>query len=204
MYLQNKYTSWYYNIIANAKSRVISSDTYTERHHVIPKSLGGANSKDNLVRLTAREHFICHWLLIKMTVDTNQTKMIFALHRMNNANNKQRRYFNLTTNRVYEKNRIEHSNRISTMNSGRIQSEETKQKIRESMLGKNKGLIRSDETKQKLSLAKLGTTRIITENHKQNLSVALKGKNLGKVRTEEQKQNTSLAIAKWWKIKKSV
>ena len=203
MYLHNKYTNWYYNIITNAKSRVVSPDTYTERHHVIPKSLGGLNSKDNLVRLTAREHFICHWLLTKMTLGQDQTKMIFALHRMNSSSNKQQRYSNLSTTRVYEKNRIEHSKRISAMNSGRIQSEETKQKIRESMLGKNKGLIRSDETKQKLSLAKLGKTRVVTENHKQNLSVALKGKNLGKVRTDEQKQNTSLAISNWWKTKKS-
>ena len=39
---------------------------YTERHHIIPKSAGGSDDKDNLVRLSAREHFVCHLLLTKM------------------------------------------------------------------------------------------------------------------------------------------
>ena len=41
MYLQNKYTKCYYNIIDRAKSRDLSKETYTEKHHIIPKSLGG-------------------------------------------------------------------------------------------------------------------------------------------------------------------
>ena len=39
---------------------------YTENHHIIPKSLGGTDDKENLVELSAREHFICHLLLTKM------------------------------------------------------------------------------------------------------------------------------------------
>lgn len=65
MYLPNKYTRWYYQIINNAKSRT-KIEGYFEKHHIIPKSLGGSNLKENLVVLTAREHFICHWLLTKM------------------------------------------------------------------------------------------------------------------------------------------
>ena len=64
LFLSNKYTKWYYDIINNALSREI--DTYTEKHHIIPRCLGGKNNKENLVRLTAREHFICHRLLVKM------------------------------------------------------------------------------------------------------------------------------------------
>jgi len=79
MYLQNKYTAWYYNIINYAKSRTLLPDVYTEKHHIIPKSLGGDNSKDNLVKLTAKEHFICHLLLPKMVEINVQKKMIFAL-----------------------------------------------------------------------------------------------------------------------------
>jgi 5-methylcytosine-specific restriction endonuclease McrA len=63
-FLQNKYTKWYFNIITSAKLRSIES--YGETHHIIPKSLGGSNSKENLIFLSAREHFICHWLLTKM------------------------------------------------------------------------------------------------------------------------------------------
>ena len=66
-FLQNKYTKWYFNIILNAQNRDISG--YSEKHHIIPKSLGGSNKQANLVNLTAREHFICHWLLIKMVIE---------------------------------------------------------------------------------------------------------------------------------------
>ena len=51
----------------------ISCDTYTEKHHIIPRSLGGSNDIDNLVRLTAKQHFICHKLLTKMfKIGTNE------------------------------------------------------------------------------------------------------------------------------------
>ena len=45
-FLQNKYTKWYFNIISNVQNRDISG--YTEKHHIIPKSLGGSNKQTNL------------------------------------------------------------------------------------------------------------------------------------------------------------
>ena len=77
MFLQNKYTAWYYSIINRATCRIING--YFERHHIIPKCLGGVNSSENVVHLTAREHFICHRLLSKMTVGMARGKMSFAL-----------------------------------------------------------------------------------------------------------------------------
>ena len=73
MFLQNKYARWYFNIIDKAKTRTISD--YTESHHIVPKSLGGSNQKNNLVQLTAREHFVSHLLLVKMTDGVNKKKM---------------------------------------------------------------------------------------------------------------------------------
>lgn len=43
-----------------------SNDLYTENHHIVPRSLGGTNSPDNMIRLTAREHLIAHLLLVKI------------------------------------------------------------------------------------------------------------------------------------------
>jgi hypothetical protein len=37
---------------------------YAELHHIIPLCISQTNDKDNLVRLTGREHFIAHVLLI--------------------------------------------------------------------------------------------------------------------------------------------
>lgn len=76
MYLPNKYTRIYYQIIDRAKIRTVSG--YVEKHHIIPKSLGGSNNKSNIVSLTAKEHFICHMLLIRMVEPQYRQKMIHA------------------------------------------------------------------------------------------------------------------------------
>ena len=38
---------------------------YYEKHHIKPRSLRGTDKNNNLVLLTAKEHYICHWLLVK-------------------------------------------------------------------------------------------------------------------------------------------
>lgn len=86
MYLDNKYTTWYNSIIENAKLRTTQIG-YTEKHHIIPRSLGGNNEQSNLVKLTAKEHFICHMLLTKMTIGDHKKKMSYALWLMCNLKN---------------------------------------------------------------------------------------------------------------------
>jgi hypothetical protein len=78
LFSDNKYTRTYYRIVQRAQSRTLPKDSYKERHHIIPRSLGGSNSKDNLVDLTAREHFICHLLLTKMVTGPAKYKMASA------------------------------------------------------------------------------------------------------------------------------
>ena len=103
MYLQNKYTHWYYNIIQRAQAREISG--YTERHHIIPKSLGGSNDKVNLVDLTAREHFVCHWLFTKMVGGISKQKMAYACKMMmHSIGNGQHRY--KISSHIYENLKI--------------------------------------------------------------------------------------------------
>ncbi len=80
MFVENKYYSWYLALIDKAKNRSISG--YVERHHIVPKSFGGINHKNNLVALTFREHFIVHWLLVKCTEGEEKRKMQYALIRL--------------------------------------------------------------------------------------------------------------------------
>lgn len=75
IYIKNKYTKIYFQIIEKAK--VSPYIGYTEKHHIIPRSLGGSDDKSNLVKLTARQHYICHLLLTKM-VEPNSD----AYHKM--------------------------------------------------------------------------------------------------------------------------
>jgi len=71
-FLDSKYTNWYDAVIVRAQNRALPRDEYYEKHHIIPKSLGGSNKKENIAKLTAREHFICHWLLTKMVSDKKE------------------------------------------------------------------------------------------------------------------------------------
>lgn len=168
IFINNKYTKLYYSIIENAKSRTII-DGYSEKHHIIPKSMGGNNSKENLARLTAREHFICHWLLTKMVIGNNRNKMLYALNGMR-RNKTGNRYETKITSKIY-----------ASLKGKRILTEETKMKI---SLAK-KGKPRSKETIQKMRERKVSNeTRI-------KLSIALKGRigpNLGKPRSIETKE----------------
>lgn len=80
----NKYERWYNNIVEKAKSenRIKTNSSYYESHHIKPKSLGGSNAADNIVLLTYREHFICHWLLTKFVAPEHVRKMQYALSKM--------------------------------------------------------------------------------------------------------------------------
>lgn len=105
------YRKIYEDIIIRAKERP-KPECYTERHHIVPKSLGGSNKKENLAVLTAREHFICHWLLVKMYAKGTEErkKMLCAFFFMRSEpNERTRRYI---SSRTYEKYRIEYGKTI--------------------------------------------------------------------------------------------
>ena len=166
--MENKYRKWYNSIICTAQNRVL--DCYTETHHILPKSLGGTDNLENLVKLTAREHFICHMLLVKFIEEKDRNKMVRAVIMMKASNNLQDRYIN---SRLYEKMRIDFSREQSLKMSGKNNpyygkkhSIETRRKMSESKKGLhnnswNTGLTKDTSEKlkdvgEKISLAKKG------------------------------------------------
>src|SRR3990167_4731006 len=58
------YAHHYEKLIARARARFLKG--YSERHHVVPKCMGGGNESWNLVELTAEEHYVAHQLLCRM------------------------------------------------------------------------------------------------------------------------------------------
>jgi hypothetical protein len=170
--LENKYTNCYINIINKAKNRLI--DGYCETHHIIPKSLGGSNLKENLVNLTAREHFICHLLLTKMYEGDAKNKMIHAAWAMATLENSNQQRYKITS-KTYDSLRIKYATLKSELLKGKP------------------GRKHSEETKKKLSQAHIGKKRKpMSEESKRKLSESMKGKNVGKKRTLEQLQKQSL------------
>jgi hypothetical protein len=109
MFTDKFYSKVYFSTIEKAKQRGWKKALGRERHHIIPQSLGGSNDKSNLVYLSCREHFLCHWLLVKMTAGDNYHKMRYALMGMRAENEHQERYHTDLTARIYEKYRIEHA-----------------------------------------------------------------------------------------------
>ena len=110
-FLQNKYTSTYLRIISNAATRVAPHQC--EAHHILPRSLGGANDPLNLVLLTPREHYICHLLLTKMTTGEDRQRMVFAVVMMTHTRNIK---FN---GRLYEALKKQRSATLSLRKKGR-------------------------------------------------------------------------------------
>lgn len=162
MYLQNKYTRWYYSIVQRAQTRVLSDNTYTEKHHIIPRSLGGNNSQENLVRLTAREHFVCHLLLIRMTDGKNKRSMCYAAWQMTHVNGRPRHKACSRTYAYLRKALSESYTGVPKTSiwwSGKKHTQKTllkQSEVKQGAKNPNFGVIQKPEWNQKKSEAQIG------------------------------------------------
>lgn len=128
---------------------------YYEKHHIIPRSLGGSNNSDNIVLLTAREHYIAHLLLYhhyKTIGGTDFRKMSFALVSMSSTNKNLKR--NRLSSRQYalikeaaRNSRLGHKV-INTQKYRQPKSDTHKQSIRDARLN---AVPRSIQTRIKMS-----------------------------------------------------
>lgn len=90
--LENKYSRLYFEFIQDRKHQKFSTDDYTETHHIIPRSLGGTDDADNLIKLYPRDHFFAHLLLSKMFAGIGAIKMAYALKCMRDFTIGNKRY----------------------------------------------------------------------------------------------------------------
>jgi hypothetical protein len=175
----NKYQNWYNQIIDRARNRIL--DGYSESHHIIPESLGGPDTAENLAKLTAREHFICHWLLVKITVGEDRYKMINALRMMRAEKQGQKRYKTKITARVYatlkEEYSVLQSQRVSGENNpmwGKTQSDKARALISQ----KNTGKTLTAEQIAKQIAAQTGRKRNpFSDEWRANMSKSKQGEN---------------------------
>lgn len=118
----SKYKNLYLGIISKAIVANHGKEGYFEVHHVIPKSFGGSDHWSNLVRLTAREHFLCHYLLTKI-VDRNSQDyyiMCHAFNMMGAGVEIKNRYMN---SRLFESARVGFSKRMEVLQGGENNSQ---------------------------------------------------------------------------------
>ena len=130
-HLQGKYKKYIINLISNRLNNT-PKDTYTESHHIVPRSWGGINNKKNLVILTAREHFLVHAMLPKASVGEKKSKIIYAFMKLCFAKTKNQNRYN---------------SKIYTYKRGSLKtSEETKKRISESVLSNVEEIKRRKES----------------------------------------------------------
>jgi NUMOD3 motif-containing protein len=154
---------WHYDrLIERACDRII--DGYTERHHVRPRCMGGGNERENLVRLTAEEHYVAHQLLIKIYPDIPY--LVFATIMMAGR---------CSNNKVYGwLRRLANGHSVSTATqAGHVKTEAHRRNLSKARAGRTFAP-HSEVTKRKMSLAHIGKLRSVA--HRANLSAALRGK----------------------------
>ena len=133
------YNEFIQNIL-NTRGRFACSDRYHERHHIVPKCMNGDNSKDNLIDLYAREHFIAHKLLAEENPQNYQLKYAYWNMCQCTGRDGQDKY--IPTPEEYEEARIFCHEAMSGENHpmyGKHHTQETKEKISVSRKGKYKG-----------------------------------------------------------------
>lgn len=117
----------YNSIIEKAisENRKKESGISYENHHIIPKCVGGNNTKENLVLLTFREHFVCHKLLIYIYAGNN--KIRFGFYMMATSKKKQSMY------KVSSREYMDAKNQMKLY----LRSDEVKEKRKENTFKRN-------------------------------------------------------------------
>jgi len=158
------YSAHYHRLIARARSRTLTG--YKERHHVLPRCMGGGNEPENLVDLTAEEHYVAHQLLVKMYPDHGG--LATAAVRMANKCTGNKAYGWLRRRHAESRRGTKHPPHIcaaiSAAGKKRIVSAATREKLRLLMLGNKRAISQRGR--------KRGTPSL---EHRKKLSDALRG-----------------------------
>lgn len=179
------YFALYQKIIDAAKSS--PCPTKGEWHHIVPRSMGGNNSPENLIKLTYKAHFIAHRILVKIFPENRS--MIHAANMMASIHNSSKSY-------SFLRHKISEIMKNNRRGAGRKVSDIDKLKTSERSKG-NKyclGRVLSDITKMKISQSRIGM-KFSFETCKK-LSLAAQGRQtcLGVPKTDEQKQKISNSL----------
>jgi hypothetical protein len=116
---------FHYDELIRKYGKIEKPEYFSERHHIIPESMGGTNELINLVYLTPREHLLAHWLLWK--IHRNKS-MAFSFWMMTNSRK--------TTKTAYNSAKEANAYQSKINNKGKKRSKETNDKI----VAKTKGV----------------------------------------------------------------
>lgn len=155
------YQKIYDDICKRGQERELPKEVYTEKHHIVPKCMEGTNEKSNLTVLTAREHFLVHYILAEKLYPTNP-KLWFALWKMLHGSRYHKRF--IPNSRTYE------DIKMSWNEFNRGENHPSFGKCGE--LSATFGFKHSEETKQQMSIVK---KELMNDDIKRHLSEVLTG-----------------------------
>lgn len=162
-------------------------DTYKETHHIVPKCMGGENNKENLVKLTAKQHFIAHWLLYKIYKTSKLAHAWYSMCRIGKGQDQRRinsKYFSYaakcrskvlsedmcgSNNRFYGKKHTEKTclilaEKASKQWKGVPKTKEHSDKISEALRNKPKSKEHREKLKGRVMLQNKETLQIVSVN----------------------------------------
>lgn len=175
-----------YNDLITSRSKLIR-DVYLEKHHILPRSLGGNDNRENIIKLTPKEHYFAHLLLAKI----HGGKMYAALRFMSEPNSKSAKGF-IVSSRSYDRARRLYVEYCKVSRSGKLNgnfkkkwSESAREKSSKRMKGKY------GDDKNPMFGKKL------TEEHKSKISQAVLGKRKGVSFSDKHKENISKSLAEY-------
>ena len=182
--VNNHYYARYIKLIEWAKFNPPSG--MVEKHHIVPRSMGGSNKKENLVALSPRVHFIAHWLLWKAYKNGKMANAFWTMklcngRRLNSKSYEQARFVAIKYVASTKKGKkISEATKLkmSLASKGKTRPPEVVEKIRQKQIGQK----RTDEAKAKMSKTHIG--KKLSHETRAKMSAAKKGKppnNTGKV-----------------------
>jgi hypothetical protein len=164
LFRDNKFTCAYFSIINKAKSenrkKLEKTDLdymYYEKHHIKPRCLGGRDDNNNLVLLTAFQHFCVHWLLVKMCIQKRH--ILILAHSLRFMKNENKISNVKCLAKLYELAKHEISQAASFNNLHRVCSLEHRKRLSEVATGENNsmfGKTHPEKTLEKMSEIKKG------------------------------------------------
>lgn len=136
------YAKRYSKIINHYKNT--TTEGYSEKHHIVPKCMGGTNDCDNLVDLPAKAHYLVHWILTKMYPHNKRLLHAFAAMAIIKEG-LERTYTSKQFARMKEARQealrgiprsAETKEKLHRANIGKVRSKESVEKTRRGNLGK--------------------------------------------------------------------
>ena len=121
-------------------------DYYTEKHHILPRCMGGKDEDNNYVLFTAKEHILAHMLLHRLYPEIDG--LLYAINLMLQCDKGTNMRVSIRMGAYYRED-------AGKLQRDKVISEEQKKKISESKLGKPLGKP-SDEHRRKISESKKG------------------------------------------------